>query len=339
MCYWRDLQQSLFPNLEDQLLPQTEKHGSVMVVLDMVDPAKLLSLRASTGRPPACRTALASAFVAKAVLNLSTTDALIDRLRCDKVLRHLCGFEPWKQLPCKATFSNAFKGFSESELPSKLHEILVKKSYENRLVGHVSRDSTDISVRETIPVSPKTKWKRVKGKKKRVRRQLTMTLEAMRLDLPKPADLGRKGPHRWKGYKLHLDCGDGGVPLSSVVTSASLHDSQAAIYLEELTSRRVVSLYTLMDKAYDATEIREFVAKKNKVALISPQKRQGQVIWLDPAQRRRFQERGTVERVFSRLKDHFGARYVNVRGHSKVTAHLMFGVLALTAEQLVRNFS
>ena len=339
MCYWRNLQQSLFPKLEDELGPQTEKHGLVMVILDLVDPAKALRPSASMGRPQACRVALACAFIAKAVLNFSTTEALIDRLHCDKVLRRLCGFEPWKKLPSKGTFSNAFREFADSELASKLHEVLVAKSYENRLVGHVSRDSTAIAAREAVDTSQKTKWKRKKGKKKRVRRQLKMTLSEMRQDLPQAADLGRKSGYSWKGYKLHLDCGDGGIPLSCIVTSASLHDSQAAIYLEELTSQRVVSLYTLMDKAYDAKEIRQFVAQKNKVAIISPLKTQGQVEWLDPAQKRRLQERSTVERVFSRLKDDFGTRHLRVRGHAKVTAHLMFGVLALTAEQLIRHFN
>ena len=30
----------------------------------------------------------------------------------------------------------------------------------------------------------------------------------------------------WSGYKLHIDAADGGVPLSCILTSASLHDSQ-----------------------------------------------------------------------------------------------------------------
>lgn len=42
-----------------------------------------------------------------------------------------------------------------------------------------------------------------------------------------------------------------------------------------------------------------------------------------------------VERVYSRLKDEFGARSVRLRGASKIMAHLMFGVLALTVDQLL----
>jgi len=36
------------------------------------------------------------------------------------------------------------------------------------------------------------------------------------------------------------------------------------------------------------------------------------------------------------LKDEFGGRNVRVRGHAKVMCHLMFGILALTADQFLR---
>ena len=42
-----------------------------------------------------------------------------------------------------------------------------------------------------------------------------------------------------------------------------------------------------------------------------------------------------MERVNGRLKDEFGGRMVRVRGHAKVMCHLMFGILALTADQLL----
>jgi len=45
--------------------------------------------------------------------------------------------------------------------------------------------------------------------------------------------------------------------------------------------------------------------------------------------------RAYVERVNARLKDEFGGRMVRVRGNAKVMCHLMFGVLALTANQLL----
>ena len=43
-----------------------------------------------------------------------------------------------------------------------------------------------------------------------------------------------------------------------------------------------------------------------------------------------------MERVNGRLKEEFGGRHVRVRGPDKVMCHLMFGILALTVEQLMR---
>lgn len=50
----------------------------------------------------------------------------------------------------------------------------------------------------------------------------------------------------------------------------------------------------------------------------------------------RYNERTTAERANSRLKDEFGGRMVRVRGQVKVACHLMFGVLVLAADQLMR---
>ena len=50
----------------------------------------------------------------------------------------------------------------------------------------------------------------------------------------------------------------------------------------------------------------------------------------------RYRERSTVERVNGRLKDEFGGLMIRVRGNAKVMCHLMFGILALTVDQLTR---
>ena len=70
--------------------------------------------------------------------------------------------------------------------------------------------------------------------------------------------------------------------------------------------------------------------------IIEPQKRGCHFVPFSPHQRMRFRRRTTVERVFSRLKDEFGGRFIRVRGAAKVLAHLMFGLLALTADQILR---
>ena len=46
--------------------------------------------------------------------------------------------------------------------------------------------------------------------------------------------------------------------------------------------------------------------------------------------------RTMAERVNARLKDQFGARLLRVRGALKVKCHLMFGIVALAVDQIIR---
>ena len=105
-----------------------------------------------------------------------------------------------------------------------------------------------------------------------------------------------------------------------------------------------------MDSAYDAPEIRAFSRKLGHVPIIDVNPRRRVEVKAEPkrealAERctghlspeaRRFRERATVERVNGRLKEEFGGRHVRVRSPGKVMCHLMFGILALTVEQLMR---
>ena len=61
----------------------------------------------------------------------------------------------------------------------------------------------------------------------------------------------------WRGYKLHLNVADGQIPMSTLWTRASVHDSQAAIPLITMSTPRVTYLYDPMDSAYQAAAIRE----------------------------------------------------------------------------------
>ena len=68
-------------------------------------------------------------------------------------------------------------------------------------------------------------------------------------ELPVICDRGTKKNAKgyktsWNGYKLHLDTNDTGLPISALVTSASLHDSQVAIPLIKLSSRKVTTSTT-----------------------------------------------------------------------------------------------
>ena len=131
-------------------------------------------------------------------------------------------------------------------------------------------------------------------------------------------------------------CVDGDIPVSAILTSASLHDSQAAIPLAQMSSERVTNLYYLMDAAYDSPEIHAFSKLLGHRPIIDNNPRNGEKILMDTATKAHFAERSSVERVNPYLKDNHGGRNVRVRGASKVMAHLMFGILTITAMQLYK---
>lgn len=337
----------------------TNKQQQLITALEVIRVENFISLRFGVGRPADDRAPMARAFIAKAIYGHTTTRQLLDQLQSDIHLRRVCGWEKARDVPEEWTFSRAFAEFSAAELPTKIHEALIIEFQADRLIGHISRDSTAIDAREKAikrpkePAIEKPKNKRGRPKKgeervpiviepKRLEKQKTMDLPHMLADLPKECDIGAKTNAKghmicWKGYKLHIDTADGQIPISCVLTSASLHDSQVALPLAEMTNRRVTNLYDLMDAAYDSEIIREHSKQLGHVPLIdfnhrSPKDERQ----FDPHEAQRYKERSTAERVNARLKDEFGGLCVRVRGHQKVMAHLMFGILALTADQLMR---
>ena len=106
--------------------------------------------------------------------------------------------------------------------------------------------------------------------------------------------------------------------------------------LAQMTAGRVTSLYDLADAAYDAVEIREMSASLGHVALIDHNPRRGEKREFAPAEAVRYRERSASERVNGHLHDEHGGRHVRVRGPAKVAAHLVFGLMVIAAEQILR---
>ena len=149
----------------------------------------------------------------------------------------------------------------------------------------------------------------------------------------------------WIGYKRISTRPTVGF-RSGILTSASVNDSQVAIPLATMTAERV-KLYDLMDAARRDQSAQRVTRTCADHRCQSAQQQchiqagteaggESEAHGQPYAKDVRYRERSTVERVNGRLKDEFGARQVRVRGHSKVLCHLMFGVLALTVDQLLR---
>jgi len=376
---WNHIQASLFPWLREEIDPLTEALGQLVTTLDVIGlEAFVPEPPRGAGRPPEDRRALAKAFVAKAVLGIPTTKALIERLAVDKPLRHILGWERRSQVPSEATFSRAFAEFARGDLPDKMHAALIERSLGGRIVGVIARDATEIEAREKPAVKeandkkddppppdgaqpprkrgrPRKDEQRPKPEPTRLERQTSQNVNQMLAELPTVCDVGSKKNSKgyketWVGYKLHIDVASGQIPVSCVLTSASVHDSQVAIPLMTMTGARVSYLYDLMDAAYDAAAIHAKSEALGHQPIIDPNyraKHETKAEWAKEVERMKFINipdpddviydfRTMVERVNARLKDEFGARFLRVRGAIKVKCHLMFGIVALTADQILR---
>lgn len=128
------------------------------------------------------------------------------------------------------------------------------------------------------------------------------------MELPVACDRGTKKNAKgykmsWNGYKLQLDTNDTALAVSALVTSAPLHDE---------TSRKL-----------------------GHVPITDRNGRGQEVSPMAPHEAERYKIRSGAERANNRLKEDFGANNVMVKGHIKVTQHLMFGVITLFADQLL----
>ena len=355
MQRWNVIQHDLLPELRNELGTLTPKLEKVIHTLEWVRIEEFVaSSWCGEGRPPHERSWLANAFVAKSVLGLTTTRGLIERLTIDRALRRICGFSLCRKLPSESTFSRAFDEFAQACLAERVHEALIHEHLGDELIGHLSRDGTAIEARERPAKfdSPSVEPAKKRGRPRRgdvrppakespISRQRRQTLAQMIKDIPTACDRGTKCNAQgykvsWNGYKLHLDTADCGVPISALLSSASMHDSRAAIPLSLISEQRVTNLYDVMDAAYCSLELHEHCRSLNHVPLIDHNPRGGEKEEFDPADAIRYNERTVAERSNARLKDEFGGNHLMVKGATKVMGHLMFGVLALSADQLMR---
>jgi transposase len=334
----------------------SEQHRAFLAMLRVIEEhlPKFEVVRGGRGRPRVEELPILRAFLAKSFFQIEATSELVNRLRSDSSLRRICGFTV---VPSAATFSRRLKRFSEENVMERTLHQMVSEYHRGMLVGHINRDSTPIMARE----KPRNKKTEVGGGKPRKRgrpRKGTGKAEkrVKRLAQQKsmrPAKALRELDHEcawgckrnsqgnvqfWKGYKLHLDVSDMGIPITAVVTGANVHDSQVAIPMEKLTASRVTHLYSLMDSAYDAADIRSWISACGRKAIIEANKRGRKTAQaMDPATRRRYAIRSTVERSNAHLKDRLLPTKLLVKGHKKVSFCLLSGVVCPAAVKILQQ--
>lgn len=361
---WYNIQYQLFPLVEEEYGFLSEKHKKLVSVLEVIRIEEFIHRGSWMGRPLQNRAALARSFIAKCIFNFSYTNQLIDKLKYDKVLRRICGWDNDK-IPSESTFSRAFAEFSECNLAERVHESLVIDMYKGEVIGHIIKDSTPILGREKVARKKKAKQIR-KSKAKiqnpnvaleklpRIQRQASgrLTFDQMLDELPKQCDIGKKKSNGialcWKGYKLHLSADDNCIPIAAIITSASVHDSQVGIPLAIKTKQRVNNFYDLMDSAYYTEEILSHSHSLGHIPIVDfcprtanqkiekdQEKERRQILNWEPAESRRYYERMPKERVNALFKETCGGRAIRYKGIKKVSSQVMFNLLTITATLLL----
>lgn len=337
----------------------TENHRLFLAMLRVIEGELpvIENNRALTGRKAYSFLPFIRAFLAKSFFKLTTNKDLILQLKSDSSLRKICGFS---KIPSEATFSRRFEKIARTHIMEQSFNTVVAKYLKDHIVGHISRDSSAITAREkTInkknDVKKQDKPKRKRGRPKkgeiippkedvRLTKQLRQSPGKSIKELNRACSWGGKKnskgkTHFWPGYKLHLDVTDMGIPVTAVVTGANVHDSQLAIPMEKMTERRITHLYSLMDAAYDAPQIRTYIKNMGRIDLIDFNKRRKNTIrQMSPCEKQRYNIRSTVERTYSHLKDWFIPDKIYVKGHNKVNCVLMTAVLCLSAVKVLQYF-
>lgn len=363
---WFNIQYRLFPLLEEGIGPLSDQYKELISILELVRIESFLPCHLlNNGRPPKDRAFIARAFIAKIVLKLPYTKQIIDLLKQDKQLKVICGWEVHSKIPHKSKFSRAFKEFAESSLPDRVHQTLVREVYKDKIIGHIGNDSTPLIGREKPLKKEGTRKDRKKlanerylrekkgeelGRKKK---QMNQTLEEMIEEIPTSCDMGMKKNAQgiaivWKGYKLHAAVDDMGIPVSAILSSASLNDCEVGIPLMAKSSRVVKNFYDLMDSAYDVPEIKEYSLSLGHVPLIDvharstaqktekeDERKRKRLLKAYTAEDRRYRERFSKERFNSVFKEYYGGRNIQYKGPTKVFCHAMFGVLVYTATTII----
>jgi len=366
-----NLEQSLFPRLEESMGKLSSKEAKLIKILDFAQ-IETFVFSSSITNPPKDREELARAFVAKQVYNLQTTRDLIERLKIDRTLRVICGWRYHSEIPSESKFSRVFKEFSQQRIANKAHDVFIEKYLSETLFFYHSMDATAVELREKAVKSKKeVKSKRRQGRPRKgeelppkkpsiLQQQEQMNdaeemLSLIKTECNTSIKQNSKGNrHRWIGGKLHLSVVDGDIPITALYSSATVHDSSLALPLIKQSSQKVTYLYDLADAAYDNKIIKTYSQKQNHRPIIDVNPKNSKKlkakIALDKSEKKilgslnlysdsddlHYNQRSSVERVNAYLKDSYGCSKIYYQGAQKVASVFAFAVLSVCITQSLK---
>ena len=231
--------------------------GELTAIYDVIDDEPLLARLAQyrwTGRPGWSLRALWRACLARFVLGLGTTNALVRRLQDDEALRELCGFD---DLPSRWTFGRFASRLSH-------HPDLVEGALA-ALTDRLYDLLPDFSKGLAIDASVVRSWSNPNK----------LSISEHEASWTAKTSNKSKRPREWFwGYKLHLVVdARHELPIAATVTTASRSDGQEMVQLFQQHMDRLgdgTVEYVTADAAYDSVAAYDFVGRYMKAAPVIP---------------------------------------------------------------------
>jgi len=358
----QDLSSSFFRKPTERELEFLTVFSAVKSLLSSEEISKL-SRYHTKGRPRYDRLAILGILLLKLFYRQATMKETLLLLQENGNLRDMLGI---REVPSPSSLSRISREVEKIVDPSELHERAIDLYIKDmqRMVGHLSIDSTTIEARErpyrknkdtpVKPATPKKRGRKPKGSPEELayREQKAREEEAKLHYLAEPpkhsiaklemrcsltAKQNSKGKKQWfVGYKAHLSVDDFGVPISYAVTGACVHDSKVAIPLLKQARERTDFFYVLLDKGYISPLINTYVDLIERKVIIDRKAYRGVApIPLEPSVALRYRARSTVERTNSELKDGFLPDKIYKRG-AQARYEIELAIL-LTTMKKVRN--
>jgi IS5 family transposase len=287
-----------------------------------------------TGRPGHSVRALWRAYLASFVLNMPSTNALIRRLEEDAGLRALCGFD---ELPSRWTFGRFIVRLGA-------HVDLVEQVF-NGLTQEV-RQHLHGAFGDTMAIDSSVIRTYSNPDRKRVSDpEASWTVK----------EHDGQGRAKWYfGYKLHISVdADTELPVAAIITTAKTHDTTQLLPLlaKARQDSGLTPRWVLADAGYDSNANVEGVAHEYAARpIIKRRVGRKSSIWHEGTKRplrlrinvksdewkAAYRRRQSVERVFSKLKEHRSLGKHTRRGLQRVTLLCLSSLIVVQATAVAR---
>ena len=267
-------------------------------------------------------------FVAKHVLGLESTRALIRELVNNPYVAQVCGVTG--DVPHEATFSRFFAKVADVRY---LHLV---KDVSRRLTRHHYATLPGFGERVALDSTTLLAWSNG-GKPNHSDRDANWSVKK-----------NTHGKTEFKfGYKLHLlTCCETELPIAAKVTPGNVHD--AAVASNVLSEARVVNrrfhpAFFMADSGYSGQALFHLLRRQYRttpIIQVNPshkrlRARESATTWT-PEWTALYKQRQAVERAFSRLKGQRSLNHIRVRRLAKVTLHCYLSLIAMQAALSLR---